>query len=386
MKTIFVTGGTGAVGTPLVRAMLARGDRVLLLARDPARAAAMFDHHPGLVVFAGDVLFPMGGIPLSEIARWRGRVDTFIHGAAVIQFHWGLLEQAKAVNIQGTRHMLELSEQLAVRRFLHVSTAYVGGTCDALSEDDWGDPRHAENPYELTKQAAEQLVAQGSPERSHILRLSIVIGDSSTGVTAGFDGYYGFVQSIWVHRKRLATLRHHPIVVGVNPSTTLNLVTADWVADSMLAAVDVPRIPVRVVHLTHPEPVVMSWLFPATFGDFFDIPVECDPARESGAPPAARIEQVRRRALQRALDGAVKYFGHYVQKEPRFGFENATRFLGRPPPPPVDAAVLHRVLSFARMRNFGRPVHAGAPPSSRLLASAETAEAWDAPVETKRAG
>ena len=196
MKTIFVTGGTGAVGTPLVRALLARGDRVLLLARDPARAAALFDHHPGLVVFAGDVLFPLGGISRSEIARWRGQVDTFVHGAAIIQFHWGMLEQTKAVNIQGTAHMLELSEELAARRFFHVSTAYVGGTCDVLFESEWGDPRHAENPYELTKQAAEQLVAQGSPEKNHILRLSIVIGDANTGVTAGFDGYYGFVQSI----------------------------------------------------------------------------------------------------------------------------------------------------------------------------------------------
>jgi nucleoside-diphosphate-sugar epimerase len=386
MKTIFVTGGTGAVGTPLVRAMLARGDRVLLLARDPARAAAMFDHHPGLVVFAGDVLYPLGGIPRSEIARWRGQVDTFVHGAAIIQFHWGMLEQTRAVNIQGTAHMLELSEELAVRRFFHVSTAYVGGTCDALAENEWGDPRHAENPYELTKQTAEQLVAQGSPDRNHILRLSIVIGDGNTGVTAGFDGYYGFVQSIWVHRKRLASLRHHPLLVGVNPDTTLNLVTAEWVTESMLAAVDVATLPVRVVHLTHPQPVVMRWLFPFTFTEFFDIPVECDPARASVSPPSARVEQVRRRALQRALDGAVKYFGHYVQKEPRFGFENATRFLGRPPPPPVDEAVLRRVLSFARMRNFGRAVQETAPSSSRRLASAEAVNDWDAPVETKRAG
>jgi nucleoside-diphosphate-sugar epimerase len=267
-----------------------------------------------------------------------------------------------------------------------VSTAYVGGTCDVLFESEWGDPRHAENPYELTKQAAEQLVAQGSPEKNHILRLSIVIGDANTGVTAGFDGYYGFVQSIWVHRKRLASLRHHPLLVGVNPNATLNLVTAEWVTDSMLAAVDVPTLPVRVVHLTHPQPVVMNWLFQATFTDFFDLPVECDPARVSGAPSLLRVEQVRRRALQRAIDGAVKYFGHYVQKEPRFGFENATRFLGRPPPPAVDEAVLRRVLSFARMRNFGRPAQQGAPPSSRRLASAESADAWDAPVETKRAG
>jgi nucleoside-diphosphate-sugar epimerase len=362
MQTIFVTGGTGAVGTPMVRAMLSRGDRVLLLARDPARATALFDHHPGLIVFPGDVLLPNGGVPPTEIARWRGKVDTFVHGAAVIQFHWGMLEDAKAVNVQGTARMLALSAELDVRRFLHVSTAYVGGTCDTLSESEWGDPRHAENPYELTKQAAEELVSQSDVERHHILRLSTVIGDASTGVTSGFDGYYGFVQSLWLHRERLEAFAHDPLVAGVNPETTVNLVTAEWVTDSILAAVDAPRLPVRVVHLTNPQPVRMKWLFDTTFKGYLGVPIECGRERLGELP---RDAPVRRRALQRAIDGAVKYFGHYVQKEPCFGFENACRVLRRPPPPVVDDAILRRVLSFAKTHNFGRGPRPS-PPSSTM--------------------
>lgn len=363
MRTIFVTGGTGSVGSPLIRALLARGDRVLLLARDRSRAEARFDHHPGLVVFEGDVVVRSGGISPAEIARWRGRVDAFVHGAAIVQYHWAMHDQTREVNVQGTAHMLELAAQLAAPRFLYVSTAYVGGTCDALAEDEWGDPARAENPYELTKQAAEQLVARWTAGRSHILRLSTVIGDASSGVTAGFGGYYGFVQSIWVHSARLESWRDQPLLVGVDPHATLNLVTAEWVTGSMLAAIDAAELPVQVIHLTHPQPVGMQWAFEATFKRFFDLPVETDRARV--IPPELPAARRRWEALQRAIDGAIHYFGHYVQKEPRFGFENASRWLGRPPPPAVDETVIRNVLAYAAKHNFGRAALRRRPPSNR---------------------
>ena len=54
-------------------------------------------------------------------------VDVVCHCAASISFDLPL-EEAREINVEGTRAMLALARAAGARRFVHVSTAYVAGT------------------------------------------------------------------------------------------------------------------------------------------------------------------------------------------------------------------------------------------------------------------
>lgn len=353
-RRVLVTGGTGSIGVPLVRSLLAQGDTVYVLARKPhERVEALFGALPNLHILDGDVVLPDAGLSAAQLDELSGSIDVIVHGAAIVQYHWSMHEKMQQVNVGGTRNMLALCSRLKARRFLYVSTAYVAGKRAVLRESDWGRTEDAQNPYELTKQEAEQLVANFSGADVTILRLGTVIGCANTGETAGFGGYYGFVQAVWIHRERLLEYREHPVHVGVNPDSTLNLVTAEWVNKALLAAIDAKQLPVKVLHLTNPEPPSMRFLFTSTFHDYFDMPVEYEASKVSQPPGSARAHK-RWQAIQRAISGAVKYFGNYVQDEPQFVFDNLQRYLGISPPPRIDKPLLERVLSYAEAREFGR--------------------------------
>lgn len=61
---ILVAGGTGRLGTVLVRDLVGRGERVRVLTRQPGRAAHLLA--PGLEVVAGDVCAPRTLVPAAE--------------------------------------------------------------------------------------------------------------------------------------------------------------------------------------------------------------------------------------------------------------------------------------------------------------------------------
>ena len=66
---MFVTGGTGYLGRPLIEALLSRGHTVRALTREASAAALP----PGAVVVTGNAL---------ESARWTTQIapaDTFVH-------------------------------------------------------------------------------------------------------------------------------------------------------------------------------------------------------------------------------------------------------------------------------------------------------------------
>ena len=73
-----------------------------------------------------------------------GPIDVVCHCAASISFDLPL-EEARAINVEGTRAMLGSRARAGARRFVHVSTAYVAGThAGRFTEDMLGDrvPQH----------------------------------------------------------------------------------------------------------------------------------------------------------------------------------------------------------------------------------------------------
>ena len=155
--TAFVTGATGLLGGNLVRELLARGDTVRALVRDPARASRLLPDSPRLALVHGELDHVLGFAP--SLAG----VDCVFHSAAYFResFRGGShARRLHEVNVDGTRALLEAAYAHGVRRFLHVSSI---GTLATHAADDRAvdesmrlDPEATTNDYYRSKILADR--------------------------------------------------------------------------------------------------------------------------------------------------------------------------------------------------------------------------------------
>ncbi len=243
---VLLTGATGFVGMELLARYLERGERrvvALVRAADDEAAGARVDevlanlfgagadaHRRRVSAHAADLTAPGLGLEPQLRERLAGRVSTVVHSAASVSFTLGLA-QAREINLEGTRRMLEFAELArscgGLRRYGHLSTAYVAGTHAgrfAESDLDLGQAFH--NSYERSKFEAEQLVRSHVGLPSTILRPSIIVGDSRSGWTAAFNTLY------WPLR---AFARGLFTAVPAIPSAPVDVVSIDYVADAIYA-------------------------------------------------------------------------------------------------------------------------------------------------------
>jgi thioester reductase-like protein len=241
---VLLTGATGFVGMELLARYLERGDRrviALIRAADDAAARQRLDavlqnlfgrgaeRHAGRVkAVAGELTAP--GLGLSPIRRERlaEEVTTVIHSAASVSFALPL-DEARAINYEGTRRMLDFAELARERggltRYGHISTAYVAGTHQGnFAECDLDLGQGFNNSYEQSKFESEQLVRSHTDLPFTILRPSIVVGDRRSGWTACFNVLY------WPLR---AFARGLFEAVPAVPSAAVDVVSIDYVADAI---------------------------------------------------------------------------------------------------------------------------------------------------------
>lgn len=136
-RAILVTGGTGNIGSALVKRLIESGSkvRVLTLSDDPLKYRL---ENTGVEIFYGDV---SNKESLSGICTG---IDTVLHLAAVLLSND--VSVFDRVNIMGTQNILQAARQNNVRHFIHVSSASVVY------------PRTT--PYSLSKRVAERLVKE----------------------------------------------------------------------------------------------------------------------------------------------------------------------------------------------------------------------------------
>lgn len=265
-RTVLLTGATGFLGMEVLARLVEREDvEVLALVRggDDDEAQARLD----------DVLHKLYDAPTPEMSQrvraLRGdataeglglsdadrqevvrRVDGVLHCAASIAFDLPLAE-AREINTQGTRRVFDLAREISsLRRFVHVSTAYVSGDhAGCFRESDLDVGQGFRNTYEQSKYETEMLLAEQAGDLPlAIARPSIVVGETGTGWTPTFNVIYWPLQ---------AFARGMFDRVPATPEGRVDIVPVDYVADALVHLLDHEEI-CETVHLVAGDEAVSN--------------------------------------------------------------------------------------------------------------------------------
>jgi long-chain acyl-CoA synthetase len=336
--TIFVTGATGFLGRHLARRLVDDGEDVLLLVRDRSHESAreralralasVGDGAPDparVAVCLGSLEAPALGLSAADRDRTIARCDQFLHCGANVQFDLDLA-QARAVNVGGTRGLLDLARARqragGVARVDHVSTAYVAGNrTDVVLETELDGRAGHKNNYESTKFEAEVLVREAQAELPvAIHRPSIVVGEAASGRTQSFKVLYWpakvYAMGLWR-------------TVPGDPASPLDLVPVDFVRDAILA---LRRQPGTVGRCFHVAAGIDGCI---TMADMRDILARHFPRRRPlrFVPPEAWMRYVHP-VLKLATFGVTRrvvsngeHYVPYFTKNPRFDNREAAAHL-----------------------------------------------------------
>ena len=156
--TTLVTGATGHIGNNLVRALLARQERVRVLCRRESSPTPL----SGLDVerVEGDLR------DAPSLARAVVGVERVYHVAAMISIRSGDREALWDANVAGTARLLAAARQAGVKRFVHTSSfGAMGRNPNGPSSEEHAlDPEEPATDYERSK-AASELEVQREIER-----------------------------------------------------------------------------------------------------------------------------------------------------------------------------------------------------------------------------
>ncbi|MBA2543683.1 MAG: NAD(P)-dependent oxidoreductase [Deltaproteobacteria bacterium] len=165
-----VTGGSGFLGINLVRHLLARGDQVTSLDREPFS----YPERDRVTEVTGDIR------DRAAVERAVAGCDVVVHAAAALPLYEP--DEIQSIDVEGTRTVLEATGD---RRVVHISSTAVYGVPDhhPLVE---ADPMHGVGPYGAAKVEAEHvcLVARTQGREVPIFRPKSFVGPERLGVFA----------------------------------------------------------------------------------------------------------------------------------------------------------------------------------------------------------
>ena len=172
--TVVVTGSGGLVGSNLVRELLAQGRSVRVLVHQDQRAIEGLD----VEVVRGDVR------DLDSLVRAFDSAEVVYHLAAYISLQMDESPLVEAVNVTGTRNVVEACLKCDVRRLIHFSSV------EAFAQEPKDVPLNESRPllesgdyppYYLSKAAGEKEVLRGIEKGLDAVILN------PTGIMGPFD-------------------------------------------------------------------------------------------------------------------------------------------------------------------------------------------------------
>jgi nucleoside-diphosphate-sugar epimerase len=171
-----ISGATGFIGGHLAGRLVQEGCRVRCLVR-PSSDTSLLD--------TLDVEIAVGDLTsAASLARAAEGCRSVLHCGALVS-DWATQQEIAAINVAGTRNLLEASVNASVQRFVHFSSTDVYGYPGGAAVEETHAAERFRNWYAQTKLAAEAEVRR--VERTHaldavILRPATVYGPRSTDV------------------------------------------------------------------------------------------------------------------------------------------------------------------------------------------------------------
>ena len=182
-RVYIVTGAAGHLGGTLVRLLLQAGAQVrgLILPDELTSPAAK---GADMTYIRGDVRDKRSLEPLFD--GTDGQEVVVFHTAGIVDITGELTEQMEAVNVGGTRHMVELCREHGVARLVYVSSVHAIPEKDALQvqgEVDRFSPDEVTGGYAKTKAEATQLVLDAVEQGldAVVVHPSGILGPYDTG-------------------------------------------------------------------------------------------------------------------------------------------------------------------------------------------------------------
>jgi nucleoside-diphosphate-sugar epimerase len=159
---VFATGATGFLGSVIAEQLRARGDTVVALVRDPAKAELL--KKTGRDVVVGDLADP------DALKRGCDGCDAVVHAGAIYEVGINAPRRIDMyeANVNGTERVLSAALAVGVPKVVHVSSIVVFGNTNGKVVDETYQRADAYTSYydetkTLAQRVAAGFVAKGLP-------------------------------------------------------------------------------------------------------------------------------------------------------------------------------------------------------------------------------
>lgn len=176
---ILVTGGTGFVGSYLLRHLIRKGfTNIRALKRTTSSMSLVREVEDQIDWIVGDIL------DVFSLAEAMKNVQKIYHCAALITFHPKEVNMMIQVNQEGTANVVNEALQAGVKKLIHVSSIAALGRIKKdkeISEESKWERNKLNSNYAISKYLAEQEVWRGMAEglQVAIVNPSIILGSGN---------------------------------------------------------------------------------------------------------------------------------------------------------------------------------------------------------------
>jgi len=361
---ILLTGATGLLGRYLLRDLLLADTPVAVLVRRGRRQSAaerveammlsweaMLDCElPRPYVLEGDLTKSNLGLSNDELEWVEKNCDSVLHNAASLTFISSDPEGEPWIsNVNGTKNVLDVCERTGIKDFHHVSTSYVCGLrVGDVYETELDEGQEWGNDYERSKVQAEKLVREAkflSPPTFY--RPAIIVGDSETGFTTTFHGFYATLHLAYTLQKsmdaEMGRDRSIPTRITLDGDERKSFVPVDWVSAVTAHIVTNREFHGSTYHLTPENPVSVSDIkkvLESAYG------FEGAVFHGSGKPVEAPTE------VEELFYEHIRVYNSYWRDDPRFDGANTKAATPHLPCPTIDYEMLLMMANKAIEMDF----------------------------------
>ena len=156
---VLITGASGLLGSGVARKLIDAGVQVTTLQRRASKV-------PGATDILGSITNP------DVVAQAVAGCDTVVHIAAKVSVS-GPAAEYEAINIEGTRILIQAAKAAGVQRFIHISSPSVAHAGSSIVGEGAGpaDPKAARGNYARTKAAGELIALAADSPSFRVLAL-----------------------------------------------------------------------------------------------------------------------------------------------------------------------------------------------------------------------